>query len=385
MAIRNGKSYYSFSPVGFVRKKNSYLLFFSLVIIIITFSCQKEKTPDIDNQDLSEIPFSPQEYKLETSSNYPEMNIPSDNTLTVEGISLGRSLFYDPIMSIDSTISCSSCHIHERGFKDNSALSTGIDGRVGRRSSMSLLNVGYNRSNLFWDGRQPDLESQITAPVEDPNELGHNWPALLDKLQNHHEYPVKFRKAFGIIKSTDINEALVSKAIAQFERTLVSSGNSRYDRILRGEASFTDDELQGYLMFFDVVPDLPDAECGHCHTEPFFTTFEFKNNGIEAVENLTDFIDKGRGEVTGEVLDNGKFKIPTLINVFETAPYMHDGRFSTMEEVMEHYNSGGHRQLNTDPLIRPLGLSNREVEQVLAFIKTLTDSSFLKNPDYSKP
>lgn len=355
-----------------------------IVSFVLFFHCQPEEKME-DVIDLTQYPYNPTPYHLEISTNYPQMRIPTDNPLTVAGVDLGRKLFYDPILSADSTVSCGSCHQQSLSFKDNQAFSEGIGGQLGKRSSMSLLNVGYDPFPLFWDGRANTLEDQVGHPIEDPLELGHQWSAVEDKLRNHPTYPRLFRAAFGINKLSELTRRQVSQAIAQFQRTLISSGQSKYDRILRGEATFTDDELQGYLMFFDVVPELPDAECGHCHAEPFFTTFEFRNNGIEKDTILTNFTDLGRGGITRSVLDYGKFKIPTLINAMINPPYMHDGRFKTMDEVMNHYNSGGTRQSNTDPLIQPLGLTEKQKNQVIAFIKTLTDTSFLENPRFSNP
>lgn len=360
---------------------------FVLLLVGLIGACEKDvpDAPGVDRGDLTHVPYDPVPYSLDIPQNYPQMLIPSQNPLTREGIQLGRKLFYDPIMSRDSTVSCGSCHFQSLSFKDPNGISIGVDGRSGRRTSMNLINVGYNTRTLFWDGRTTTLEDQVTHPLEDPNELDHNWVDLEKQLQRHQDYPVLFRKAFGIGSADEINRELVSKAIAQFERTLISTGSTRYDQALRGEISLTEDELAGYLMFVDAVPDLPDAECGHCHAEPLFTTFEFKNNGLENIDNLEDFPDKGRGEVTGVVQDNGKFKTPTLFNAAISPPYMHDGRFQTLEEVMDHYNSGGHRQPNTDPLIRPLGLTEKQKQQVIAFVKTLTDTAFLNHPELSNP
>lgn len=358
-----------------------------LVVLGVVWACDKDPAagPDINGEDLTAISFNPTPYSIPIAQDYPKMYIPPNNPMTREGIELGRKLFYDPIMSRDSTISCASCHSQSLSFKDANGISIGVEGRTGRRTSMNLINIGYSNQNLFWDGREKDLEKQVIHPVEDPNELDHNWPELVNKIRRHKYYPADFRRAFGILSAREIDQELISRAIAQFERTLISSGTTRYDLALRGEVILTEDELQGYLMFVDGVVDLPDAECGHCHAEPLFTTFEFKNNGLEQIDNLEDFADKGRGEVTGALFDNGKFKIPTLFNAAISPPYMHDGRFKTLEEVMDHYNSGGHRQPNTDPLIRPLGLTEKQKMQVIAFVKTLTDTAFLNNPDFSNP
>ncbi|SRR5690554_3705689 len=365
------------------------ILFGALILLImwVVGACEKD-VPDVpvdDGDKLTDIPYDPMPYTLNIPKEYPRMYIPADNPMTREGIQLGRKLFYDPIMSRDSTVSCGTCHFQSQSFKDPKGISIGVDGRSGRRTSMNLVNIGFSSRTLFWDGRAASLEEQVTHPVEDPNELDHDWDVLERQLRRHEEYPVLFRKAFGIKSADEINRELVSKAIAQFERSLIGSGNTRYEQALRGEIILTEDELAGYLMFIDAVPDLPDAECGHCHAEPLFTTFEFKNNGLEPIDNLEDFPDKGRGEATGALFDNGKFKTPTLFNAAISPPYMHDGRFETLEEVLDHYNSGGHRQPNTDPLIRPLGLTEKQKQQVIAFVKTLTDTAFLTNPDFANP
>lgn len=366
------------------------VVFLGMVIflLLVVGACEEDVpglTPSDDQDDLTQITYNPSPYTPQIPRDYPRMWIPPDNPMTREGIQLGRKLFYDPIMSRDSTVSCGSCHLQSHSFKDPGGISIGVDGRSGRRTSMNLINIGFSSQSIFWDGRAGSLEEQVLHPVEDPNELDHDWDILEKQLQRHKEYPILFRKAFGITRADEINRDLVSKAIAQFERSLISSGNTRYEQALRGEITLTEDELAGYLMFVDAVPDLPDAECGHCHAEPLFTTFEFKNNGLEPIDNLEDFPDKGRGEVTGGLFDNGKFKIPTLFNAAISPPYMHDGRFETLEEVLDHYNSGGHRQPNTDPLLRPLGLTEKQKQQVIAFVKTLTDTTFLNNPEFSNP
>ena len=355
-----------------------------VIIIIFTgfvFSCEN----DIEKQRLTLVSFTPSDFNLELPKSFPKMDIPSDNPLTVEGVELGKKLFYDPILSADSTMACASCHHAALSFTDNQALSKGIEGKRGKRSAMSLLNIGFNQSGFFWDGRSATLEEQALIPVEDPIELHNNWDELVEKIKKHKSYPVLFRKAFGIEKVEQINKELVVKAIAQFERTLVSSGNSKFDRFKRGEIELTPDEMAGFDMFFDISFDMKDAECAHCHNAPLMTTNEYFNNGITGAENLEDFEDKGLGAISGEPLDNGKFRAPTLRNIELTAPYMHDGRFETLEEVIEHYNSGGKYSQSVSPLIRPLKLTEKEKRQILAFLKTLTDSTFVNNPAFRAP
>lgn len=348
--------------------------------------CNKDEGSSLDPNDLRSIPFNPQAYEIPRIEGFPIMIPGEDNPLTVEGILLGRKLFYDPILSADSTLSCASCHFATSGFTDNLAMSTGIDGIAGRRSAMSLINVGFYNRGLFWDGGVATLESQALLPVEDPVELHDSWPNVINKLQRHDEYPFDFRRAFGIANISEIDRNLAAKAIAQFERSLISSGNSKFDRVARREAFFTEEEENGFLMFFDAAPGvLPDAECGHCHNAPLFTTNEYLNNGLDPIDDLNDFVDKGRGDITGVLFDNGKFRVPTLRNISFTAPYMHDGRFETIEEVIDHYNSGGFFSDSRHPLITPLGLSEENISDLIAFLKTLDDPDALNNPEYQSP
>ncbi len=355
------------------------------VIFILLLGCRKEPVPKVDPDDLTHISYMPTNYEINRIDFFPEMEIPVDNPLTLEGVTLGRRLFYDPILSKDSTMSCSSCHLPSGSFTDNLAVSEGVDEIAGKRSSMSLLNVGYYSTGLFWDGRSDNLEEQALLPVEDPIELHHDWGEVESQLKRHQDYPTLFRKAFGIDHKNDITRELTVKALAQFERSLVSSGNSKWDRVQRNEDFFTDLELEGYLMYFDLDPDLPDAECAHCHSPPLFTTNEYINNGIQEATDLESFKDMGRGKITESVFDNGKFRVPTLRNIQFSAPYMHDGRFETLEEVLDHYNSGGHFQPNRDALIRPLGLSDRQMEAILAFLNTLSDPDFNQDNRYQSP
>lgn len=175
------------------------------------------------------------------------------------------------------------------------------------------------------------------------------------------------------------------KAIAQFERTLISRGDSRFDRFRKGEIEFTKDEQMGFDLFFDISPEIKDAECGNCHNEPLFTDHKYANNGLDATKDLTQFADLGRGAVINNIYKNGTFRVPSLRNIELTAPYMHDGRFKTLEEVIEHYDSGGQASKNVHALIRPLNLTNQEKKQLLAFLKTLTDNTFVNNPAFQSP
>ena len=358
----------------------------TLALLVLSQSCGKKEIYEVDPDDLTSVTYDPQSYAINRIEGFPEMVHPADNPLTVEGIFLGRKLFFDPILSADSTQACASCHLPGGSFTDNFAKSVGIDNIAGKRSSMSLLNVGYYNEGLFWDGREASLESQALLPVEDPIELHDTWPNVIEKLMRHEDYPFDFRRAFGIEDKGEITKELAAKALAQFERSIVSSGNSKYDRVVRKEAFFTDAEQNGFLMFFDAaVGILPDAECGHCHTAPLFTTNEYLNNGLDGVASVNDFVDKGRGAVTGVPFDQGTFRVPTLRNISFTAPYMHDGRFQTIEEVVEHYASGGNYADNRHPLITPLLLDENHKLDLIAFLKTLDDPDMISNPVYQSP
>jgi cytochrome c peroxidase len=355
----------------------------TLAALLIAGCCDD---PTVDPGDLSHIPYSPSTYQIQPPVGFPLLEIPADNPMTFEGVMLGRMLFFDPILSLDSTMSCSSCHQQQGSFTDNLRVSTGVEGLEGSRSSMSLLDVAFHHNGMFWDGRAATLEEQALMPVEDHLELNESWENVEAKLRAHTSYPEAFRKAFGITSKQEITRFQVARALAQFERTLVSSGNAKFDRYMRGEIFFTDSEFNGMDMFFDRNNAIVDAECAHCHAPPLFTTTAYLNNGIEPnISGLDDYPDKGRGAQTGVVSENGLFKVPTLRNIEFTAPYMHDGRFTTLEEVIEHYSSGGHFQPNKDALIYGLHLTPAEKQDILAFLRTLSDTTFLNNPDFSNP
>lgn len=358
-----------------------------LAALIFIIGCNGDPViiPDDEGIDLTEIRYDPTILEISYPENFPRLEIPEDNVTTVEGAFLGRNLFYDPILSVDSTISCSSCHHPETSFSDENRFSLGVNGQKGKRQSMSLLNVAFFKRGLFWDGRSTTLEEQAVHPVEDPVEMNNVWADVEIKLRSHPDYPILFRKAFGIVKQNEITRDLVVKALAQFERTLVSSGMSKFDRIELGLDVYTDEELLGRDLFFDENPDVPDAECGHCHNTPLGTSDDYFNNGLDGVEKLTDFIDLGKGKVTGNISDNGKFRAPSLRNIIYTAPYMHDGRFSTLDEVIDHYNSGGKNSPNKDPLIRPLGLTEEYKAALKAFILTMTEPDFNDRASIQSP
>lgn len=354
-----------------------------LAIAILTMvSCEEDQI--MRANDLADIEYSPLPYIVDVPEGFPILEIPEDNPMTQEGVELGRRLFYDPILSADSTISCASCHFPELAFTDGGKGSIGINGQVTSRSSMSLVNVGFYYSGLFWDGRVQTLEEQSLHPIENPIEQGNDLDVLIEKLRAHPDYAPRFRKAFGIEDRSQINRTLIGKAIAQWERIIVS-GNSRYDQFTRGELALSDDENLGLSMFFDFDDGLKDAECNHCHSVPLFTANTYHNNGLDSVGNdYTLFQDIGLG-ITGIVNDTGKFRAPTLRNIEITAPYMHDGRFTTLEDVMSHYNNGIKPARNKDPLVSNLEISPDLQFALLEFMKTLTDTSYLEIPQVLSP
>jgi cytochrome c peroxidase len=315
----------------------------------------------------------------------------------VQGVELGRMLFYEKKLSGDNTMSCASCHKQEKAFTDDRRFSIGIQGLAGTKNSMSLANLLW-AGRFFWDGRAASLEEQALQPIQDPIELHQSLEQSVKKLQEMDIYPPKFKLVFG---SEQITAQNISKAIAQFERTLISS-NSKYDKYLREEYKPTDLELRGIELFFThPIPqaNLRGGNCGDCHLQ--ITTSGdrngfrgFHNNGLDNDQNLNVGLEK----VTNNSTDKGKFKAPTLRNIALTAPYMHDGRFSNLEQVIDHYDQHVRINATLDPLIREasneqflppntvkLYLTPQEKQAILAFLQMLTDEEFTKNPKFANP
>lgn len=355
---------------------------FLFVIIFIT-SCVKEAVKDDDINPI--VPTSPTPYQLIIPQLFAQyINapvIPVDNPLTVEGIALGRKLFFDPILSGNGTQSCASCHNPQTSFSDTARFSTGIDGLQGGRSAMPIFNMAWNWSGkFFWDGRANSIEAQALGPVVNPIEMHNTWQNAVATLQNHSLYPNLFRAAFS---TNIIDSGLVVKAIAQFERTLIS-GNSRFDQYLNGQISLTPQELDGFNVFMTENR----GDCFHCHgnaANPLWTDNLFHNNGLDAT-----FTDNGLGVISGNAADNGKFKTPSLRNLAYTAPYMHDGRFATLDEVINHYSEGLQYSPTIDPLLKYIGqggvqLTASDKAALKAFLLSLSDDSFINNPAFQQP
>ncbi|MCO6495960.1 MAG: cytochrome-c peroxidase [Bacteroidetes bacterium] len=350
-------------------KLNQNISQWVFILFLFVISCKKEKTQEQSTE------YKPTPYTIQIPAGFPKIDIPSDNPMTVEGIALGRKLFYDPILSKDNTVSCASCHKQENGFTDPARFSAGVDGKIGTIQSMTIINPGWNIA-YFWNGRAKSLEEQVLGPITNPVEMNSTWEDVIAKLKAIPEYRNDFKKAFGTDK---IDSTLVTKAIAQFERTLIS-GNSKFEQWNLGKVQFTDTEYEGYNIFFSEIGD-----CFHCHGNLLFQNLEFANNGLDLNP------DNGLYDVTKNLKDKGKFKIPTLRNIELSAPYMHDGRFNTLEEVVDFYSSGvQHNSPNISPLMEfsesgGVHLSSEQKVALIAFLKTLTDQEFVTNPKFAKP
>ncbi len=320
------------------------------------------------------------------NDNEEQDNTPNNNPITDWGATLGRVLFYDVNLSANNTISCASCHVQEDGFSDPNQFSEGFEGRLTGRNSMGLSSAAfYENGNFFWDERAGTLEEQVLLPIQDAIEMGLTLEEMVVKVSTQEYYPVLFTRAFG---DDEVTSNRVSLALSQFVRSMVSY-RSKYD-VGRAQVNdseddfpnFSDLENLGKRVFFS-----NDTDCSNCHTSDHFVGDEARNNGLDAM--LTDL---GLGETTGRTQDNGKFKTSSLKNIELTAPYMHDGRFATLEEVVEHYDSGirnsatlDNRLTNRNGAPVRMNLSDQEKAALVAFMKTLTDTELIEDEKFSNP
>ncbi len=297
-------------------------------------------------------------------ASFPKMPVPKENELTRERVELGKRLFSDTRLSRTQEVSCASCHLQENAFADPRRISVGVEGRVGDRNAPPLFNLAWNTS-FFWDGGAPTLEHQVIGPILNPLEMDMKMEDVVSRVAADKTYVSQFQAAYGSAPSAEG----VTKAIASFMRTMVS-GDSRYDRFKAGDTSALNEaERRGEELFHSER-----AECFHCHVGFNLTNNGFHNNGIRP-----DDPDHGRERITDRPSDRGKFKVPSLRNVAVTAPYMHNGGIATLEEVVEHYDRGGQGHINTDPTIHALGLTAQEKSDLVAFLRSLTDESFLRD------
>lgn len=295
----------------------------------------------------------------------------ANNPLTEEGFQLGRKLFYDGRLSKDGNFPCASCHQQFAAFATfDHPLSHGFNNQFTLRNSPGLFNLAWNKE-MHWDGAIANIELQPLAPLTAPNEMAEDINNVLAKLQQDEEYKRMFQAAFG---DATINTQRLLFALTQFVASMVSA-NSKYDQVKKGSASFTIEEQNGYTLF--------QAKCASCHPEPLFTDHSFRNVGLPIDPYIKDF---GRMRITNRREDSLKFKVPGLRNVAITFPYEHDGRFSSITSVLDHYSSGIQDGPTLDPLLKnKIPLSNAEKYYLLQFLKTLTDSSFLADPRFAAP
>ena len=340
------------------KKQNHFLLLCILIIVIIP-SCQRE---DVVHETAS----SPISFNLPIG--FPVFDWPIDNEFSVARAELGRKLFYDPILSVDSTKSCSSCHDSHKAFSDSIALSVGVQGRLGTRNAPSLANVAY-QPYLLREGGVPTLEMQVGVPIQEHNEFDFNIVKIAERLQRSSLYTEMSLKAYNRTPDAFV----ITRALGNFQRLLLS-GNSRYDQFtFQGKTEVLNaSEKRGIELF-----NSERLGCQSCHSGFLFTNFGFANNGL-----YEEYADIGRMRLTDLSSDNALFKIPSLRNIEITGPYMFDGSLSTLEEVIAHYQSGGKKHPNKSLLLKPFSLTDQERTDLIAFLKSLTDHEFIQNKDF---
>lgn len=333
-----------------------------LFLLLLFTSCKKDP-----------VTFSPNasEYTFVRPSHFPEPAYSFENNeISKEGFLLGRKLFYDPILSLDNSISCNNCHIQGVGFADSQQhpFSIGVDNEIGMRNALPLMNLAFYQE-YFWDGGVTHLDFVPVNAIESPVEMKETMANAVLKLNQSEAYKSLFKQAYGI---DEITSPYLLQSLSDFMNRMVSA-NSKYDQgYFTGFGNFTADEKAGKLLF--------EANCTSCHNGVLFTDQSYRNNGIS-----TTFLDEGRARITENNADIGKFRVPTLRNIEKTAPYMHNASFKTLEEVLEHYASGVQKSVTLDAsLIKEdstygINLSKEEQALIITFLKTLTDESFLQN------
>ncbi|MFT5239923.1 MAG: cytochrome c peroxidase [Candidatus Promineifilaceae bacterium] len=330
-----------------------------------------EKSAPVKTLDVPGFVGTP--YRFRMPRGFPIPALPIDYPLTEERVALGEKLFHDPLLSAAGTISCASCHQHDAGFSDSRRFSPGDEGQLGSRQSMPIFNLAW-KSSFFWDGRAPSLREQALVPIEDPVEMHESLEHVIGKLAKHAEYPARFEAAFG---DKTITEKKLGVAVEQFVLTLTSF-DSKFDQAYKGKAQLTELESRGFELFFtehDPRRRTFGADCFHCHGGAFFTDHSFHNNG------LSPALDFGREKHTGLQSDRNKFSTPSLRNVALTPPYMHDGRFATLEDVLKHYAGEMEISPTLDPNLAKHGktgmqMSAADQAAIIAFLRSLSDPQF---------
>lgn len=331
-----------------------------IALLLLALGCGKQLTEPVDS--------APEEYVLDYPPGFPEMPVPDDNELTYDRVQLGKRLFFDKQLSVDNSVSCATCHPPQRAFADENSISIGVGGTEGLRNVPSLANVGYQQA-LFAEGGVPSLELQALAPIIEPHEMNMDFDELTERLNSDESYVEQFQQAYG----GDADTEYIVKALASFQRTLIS-GQSRFDQYhYQGmNNALNASEIRGMELFFD-----EEVGCASCHSGFLFTSQEFENIGL-----YIEYADEGVARLTNDPTDVGRFKVPSLRNVAITAPYMHDGSVSSLEEVVDHFNTGGVGHQNQSERVKPLGLSEQDRKDLVNFMHSLTDESFLMNPAY---
>jgi cytochrome c peroxidase len=344
-----------------------------ILLLLMLVSCKKDNLVEAISPVLHAV-------KLQVPAGFPGVAATPDNLLTAEGIELGRKLFYDVRLSRSNQISCASCHRQDLAFTDGVALSSlGESGVKLQRHAPALFNLAWSGNGLFWDGGSKNLESQAFGPLTSADEMHQDLFEMESELKQIPAYVAQFKLVFD----EQIRSANVVKALSQFQRTLISSG-SKYDHYKRGESSLSELELQGM--------NLVNTKCKSCHSSELFTDHSFHNNGIDAeFFEEQEGIFQGRFRVSFDPADMGKYKTPSLRNTLLTAPYMHDGRFATIEQVLDHYQSGIKVSPTTDALLYQNGSKSGipmtlvERQAIIAFLGTLTDYDFINSKIISNP
>ncbi len=354
------------------------LLFVSILFVV---ACNNDDDLPKEPVTHDETPF------LLEYGTLPTPDLPADNPLTAQGVQLGKMLFYETMLSKDGSLSCASCHRQSDGFSDTTRFSIGVEMLPGKRQAMPIFNMAWHSNEFFWDGRAHLLRDQSLKPIQDPLEMNETLENVIAKLSASEMYQDQFIRAFG---SSEISAEKMSLAMEQFMLSIVSY-DSKYDKFLAGELQLTESEERGLLLFETeynpFFPDLSGADCVHCHGGANFENDQYMNNGLDTDATMTDI---GREEVSNDPNDRGKFKVPSLRNVAVTPPYMHDGRFQTLEEVIAHYNEGIQESATVDPTVlntKDTGLLLTEQDKIdlINFLKTLTDDTFLNESSYKTP
>ena len=346
--------------------RNFFLVFTVIVSGCITLAACQNTSTDLNMPQLEQNP-------LVLPAGFPMPNVPANNPITPSKVSLGRYLFYDASLSSTGSKSCASCHSLTNGFSDTSAVSMGVR-ESGSRNALPLINVAYD-TTFFWDGRAHSLEMQAGMPILNPVEMANDSISVVTTLNKSAFYRSLFASAFGD-NSTDGNAITFSRvcqALATFERTFIS-GNSAYDRFAAGDSSaLTPSQLRGFTLF-------KNDSCMSCHSGVNFSDNAYHSTGL-----VPFYSDDGREDVSFNGEDNGKFRTPTLRNVALTAPYEHDGSMKTLLQVIDHYNKGGEHNSTQDPRIKPLNLSSSQEQDIINFLNSLTDNSFVTRQDFQNP